>query len=73
MKYKVQGHDRLIKDDFSSAIINTDTTAYRKYMQSIRVRQRHNDEIRDVVREINTLKAEMYEIKELLKGIVNGS
>jgi hypothetical protein len=73
MKYKVQGHDRLIKDDFNSAIINTDTASYRKYMQSIRTRQKINDEIRDVVREINTLKAEMYEIKEMLKGIVNGS
>ena len=54
-------------------VINDDTVAYRKYMQSVRLREKQTDQMRTVVREINTLKADMREIKSLLKGIVNGS
>ena len=53
-------------------MINDDTVAYRKYMQSVRLREKQTDQMRTVVREINTLKADMREIKSLLKGIVNG-
>ena len=42
-------------------------------MQSVRLREKQTDQMRTVVREINTLKADMREIKSLLKGIVNGS
>jgi len=72
MKYKVQGHDGLYKDDQTNGVINSDRSAYQQYMRSVRARQRHNDEIRDVVREINTLKNDMIEIKSLLKEVVNG-
>ena len=72
MKFKVEGHSTLIKDEFTHAVINDDTVAYRKYMQSVRLREKQTDQMRTVVREINTLKADMREIKSLLKGIVNG-
>lgn len=72
MKYKIQGHDALVKDFKSNGIINTDVSAYRKYMQSVRARQKQSDEMRNVVREINTLKNDMLEIKSLLKEITNG-
>ena len=73
MKFKVEGNSTLIKDEFTHAVINDDTVAYRKYMQSVRLREKQTDQMRTVVREINTLKADMREIKSLLKGIVNGS
>lgn len=72
MKYKIQGHDGLYKDGYTNGIINSDQSAYRKYMQSVRTRQKQSDEMRNIVREINTLKNDMLEIKELLKGITNG-
>jgi hypothetical protein len=41
-------------------------------MQSVRLRQKQSDELRNVVREINTLKIDMLEIKSLLKEVING-
>ena len=73
MKYKVEGHSSLLKDTNTYGVINADKTAYQKYMQSVRARQKQSDQMRNIVREINTLKNDMLEIKELLKGITNGS
>jgi len=72
MKYKVQGHDGLYKDGQTNAIINVDRSSYQQYMQSVRARQKQSDQMRNVVREINTLKNDMLEIKSLLKEVVNG-
>ena len=35
-------------------------------------RRQKNDEIRDVIRDVNELRTEMREIKDLLLGIANG-
>ena len=40
-------------------------------MKRMKMRQTQQDEIRGVCREINTLKTEMFEIKSLIKELVN--
>jgi len=43
-------------------------------MQRVRAREKQGDQIRNAVKEINTLKTELREIKGLLKKVVeNGS
>jgi hypothetical protein len=71
MKVKVEGHDNLVRDVRSKAIINTNTTEYQLYMSRIRAREKQGDAIRNTVKEINDLKKEMYEIKNLLKEVLN--
>jgi hypothetical protein len=71
MKVKVEGHDNLVRDVRSKAIINTNTTEYQLYMSRIRARERQGDAIRNTVKEINDLKKEIYEIKNLLKEVLN--
>jgi len=71
MKVKVEGHEDLIRDVRSKAIINTNTTEYQLYMARIRAREKQGDAIRNTVKEINDLKKEMYEIKNLLKEVLN--
>jgi hypothetical protein len=39
-------------------------------MKNTIARRKQQDELRDTVREINNLKNEMFEIKELLKKVV---
>jgi|TARA_B100001093_G_C26711732_1_gene963726 hypothetical protein len=68
-KLKVEGHDDLVRDTRSNGIINTNVTDYEKYMARIRARKTQTDQIQDACREINSIKAEMFEIKELLKGM----
>jgi len=66
---KVEGHSNLIKETRTKAIINTNTSEYNIYMARIKQRNEQSDELRSAVKEINSLKAELREIKDLVKGI----
>ena len=68
--FKVEGHVDLVRDEYSNAIINTNQSDYKKYMQRKRAMQKNRDEIRCAVREMNTLKQELFEIKSLIKELV---
>ena len=69
---KVEGHTNLVRDLKSQAIINTDSDAYARYMARKRAQKQKNDELRGVIRDVNELKIEMREIKDLLIGMANG-
>ena len=70
---KVDRHDNLVRESRSHAIINADKSGYSVYMRRVRAREQHGDQIRSAVKEINTLKKELREIKGLIKELVNGS
>ena len=67
---KVKGHTHLVRDLKSQAIINTDSDAYARYMARKAKQAKKDDEIREVVREVNEIKSEMFEIKDLLKKVL---
>ena len=67
---KVKGHSHLIRDLKSQAIINTDSDAYARYMARKAKQSKKDDEMRKVVREVNEIKTEMFEIKSLLKNFL---
>ena len=67
---KVEGYQDLVRDEYSSAIVNTNKSDYEKYMQRRKAMKKNNDKIRDTCREINNLKQELYEIKDLIKKLV---
>jgi hypothetical protein len=69
---KVKGHTHLVRDLKSQAINNTDSDAYARYMARKAKQSKKDDEMRSVVREVNSLKTEMREIKDLLREIKNG-
>ena len=69
-RLKVKGFDNLVRDTKSNGIINTNTSEYSIYMARIRAREKQGDEIRSAVKEINNLKAELREIKSLIKEVV---
>ena len=68
---KVKGHSHLIRDLKSQAIINTDSDAYARYMTRKAKQSKKDDEMRKVVREVNEIKTEMFEIKDLLKKVLD--
>ena len=70
---KVEGHTNLVRETGSHAIVNADSNGYSVYMRRVRAREQQGDQIRSAVKEINTLKAELREIKGLIKELVNGS
>ena len=67
---EVEGNKNLAREVSSNAIINRNRGAYELAKKRSVDAQRQRDEIRDTTREINTLKSEMHEIKNLLIGLV---
>ena len=60
---KVEGHSSLSRDINSNGIINTNVSEYQVYMNRVKSREKQGEQIRNAVKEINTLKTELREIK----------
>ena len=67
----VEGHTDFARDSSSHAIVNRNRGAYEMAKKRAADAQRQRDEIRNTTRDINTLKSEMYEIKNLLTKLVS--
>ena len=70
---KVKDKDHLVRDTYSGAILNTDESAFNKSGKIRMEAQRQRDELRNAVREINTIKSEMHEMKSMMKQILEKS
>ena len=68
---QVDGHDDLVRDTESTAIINKNKGAYILAKQRAEAAQRQRDPIRNANREINNIKSEMHEIKSMLKTLLD--
>ena len=69
-RLKVEGHNNLVRDTNSNAIVNSSTSEYKIYMAKYRAREQQSDELRNACKEINTLKAELREIKSLITKVL---
>ena len=72
MGIKVEGHSDLVRDESSNAIVNTNKSAYLMAKKRADEAQSQRDEIRQTARELNSLKSEMHEIKNMLLKLVEG-
>ena len=70
-KVKVEGYSDLIRDLNSNAIVNTNESDFQAYISKYKARERNNDMLRNTVKEINSIKNEMKEIKSLLTKVLN--
>ena len=68
---QVEGHENLVRDTESNAIINKNKSAYLLAKQRAESSQRQRDAIRNANREINNIKSEMHEIKSMLKTLLD--
>ena len=68
---QVEGHEDLIRDTQSTAIINKNKGAYMLAKKREESAQRERDAIRNASREINNIKCEMHEIKSMLKTLLD--
>lgn len=60
--------NKLHRDDFSDALINTDGDAYRKHIHD--VNQTRN--IQKALNEVRSVKSDVDQIKEMLTTLMNG-
>ena len=68
---QVEGHADLVRDTESTAIINKNKGAYMLAKKRAESAQRERDAIRNASREINNIKCEMHEIKNMLKILLD--
>ena len=66
---KVNGTN-FVRDTQSMAIMNTDTAARDEYYAKVRLLTNQKTEINKVNKEIDSIKNEMSEIKDLLKQLL---
>jgi len=71
MTQKVESHPELARDEYSKGITNIDNDAYSKYMHGAIVRKERNTTLMSNTEEINNLKEDMLEIKDMLRQLIS--
>jgi len=71
MTQKVESHPELSRDEYSKGITNIDNDAYSKYMQGATARKERNITLRNNTVEINSLKEDVSEIKDMLRQLIS--
>lgn len=69
---KVEGHESLVRDMSSHAIINTDDEAYEAYRRNRQNMKRQAEVIDQQSKEIKALKSDIQEIKDMLSTLIRG-
>ena len=70
-RLKVQDNKDLERDMSSNAVVNTNKTAYEIAKRRARDAQKERDNLRDVTREVNEIKCEMHDIKNMLTQLLD--
>ena len=69
-RIKVEENRNLERDMKSNAIVNTNKNAYEMAKRRARDAQKERDNLRDVTREVNEIKCEMHDIKNMLTQLL---
>ena len=70
---KVEGYENLVRDTKSTAIVNKDKDGYEVYMRKVSTRKLERETVRGLVREVNELREDFKEIKNLLNKMVDNN
>lgn len=68
---KVEHYPELRRDEYSKGITNIDNDAYTRYMHGAVVRKQRNSTLEENTKEINNLKEDVSEIKDMLRQIIS--
>ena len=70
-RLKVQDNKDLERDVKSNGIVNTNKSALEKAKKRQADAQKERDKLRDVTREVNEIKCEMHDIKNMLMKLLD--
>lgn len=71
--YKVEGHPNLIRDDKTKAILNTNMNDYENYLKIKKIKQSESERVSNLEKDVNSIKDNLEEIKNLLRNLSNES
>ena len=69
---KVEGHNNLIRDEQTNAILNNNSSEYDNYIRMRSKRKQGTDRIDNMEDDLKSLKDDINEIKTLLRALSNG-
>lgn len=72
-KLKVEGHNNLLRDRETGAIINNDKSGFSTYMMNKNIKDEESIRIQNVERDLANIHSEISELKSLIKEALNGS
>ena len=72
-KLKVEGHNNLLRDRETGAIINNDKSGFSSYMMNKSIKNEESIRIQNVERDLANIHSEISELKMLIKEALNGS
>ncbi|SVD18501.1 uncharacterized protein METZ01_LOCUS371355, partial [marine metagenome] len=67
----VESHPELRRDEWSKGITNVDNDAYNNYMNGALTRKQRNATLESNTEEINNLKEDMSEVKDMLRQLIS--
>ena len=70
---KVKGHDHLIRDPKTNAIINTNMSEYNEYLSRRDSKLKENQKVQSLESDVANMKEDLDEIKFLLRRLINES
>ena len=68
---KVEHHPELRRNEYSKGITNVDNDAYTNYMNGAIARKSRNHTLEENSKEINNLKQDMSEVKDMLRQLLS--
>lgn len=70
---KVDGEKNLFRDPETNAILNNNQSEYTSYMKRKATKNKDKERIENIENELFSLKDDIGEIKNLLRGLLNGN
>jgi hypothetical protein len=67
---KIENHPNLLRDQSTSAIINTNNTARDNYLKNYDRMKREKEEFENLKTQVSSLSSDMADIKSMLKLLV---
>ena len=70
---KVKNNEHLVRNSKSNCIVNTNKAEYEEYLARRKLKKGEKNKVDNLERDISTLRDEITEIKDMLRGLVNGN
>lgn len=70
---KVEGHSNLVRDKSTNSIINNNMKEYDEYIARKNSKTEEKQKIQKLEDELASIKGDLDDIKNLLRGLSNGS
>jgi hypothetical protein len=70
---KIEGNPDLVRDRNTNAILNTNQPSYQSYLANSTLRQQEKTKVESLARDLDTIKDEINQVKNLLQELLNAS